>query len=59
MVVDSYVGLLELKVAKSREPSALDSSCGCMLIILMLIMLYCSIKLKCFRLNLKLFKTLI
>lgn len=39
MVADSYVGLLELKVARSRKPSALDSSCGCMLKTLRLIML--------------------
>lgn len=38
MVADSYVGLSELKVARSRKPSALDSSFGCMLIILSLIM---------------------
>lgn len=58
MVAGSYVSLLELKVARSRKSSALDSSCGCMLIILMLVM-YCSIELNCFRLNLKLFKTFV
>lgn len=56
MVVDRYVGLLELTVTRSRKPNALASSCGCMLIILVFIMLYCSIELNFLRLNLKLFK---